>query len=80
LFINIIRKILINSRFINELDQDKATRLVELEKDLNVRQEQILESARKRIDSVNEEANRLKMVQIYIFYSSLLFIFIYRMF
>ncbi len=80
MFINIIRKILINSRFINELDQDKATRLVELEKDLNVRQEQILESARKRIDSVNEEANRLKMVQIYIFYSSLLFIFIYRMF
>ena len=66
MFINIIKTNLINSRCINELDQDKATRLVELEKDLNVRQEQILESARKRIDSVNEEANRLKMVQIYI--------------
>ncbi|CAF3844496.1 unnamed protein product [Rotaria sp. Silwood1] len=46
---------------LNELDQDKATKLVELEKDLNFRQEQVLESARKRIDSINEEANRLKM-------------------
>ncbi|CAF3203169.1 unnamed protein product [Rotaria socialis] len=47
--------------FINELDQEKATKLVDLEKDLNLRQEQILESARKRIDAINEEANRLKM-------------------
>ncbi|CAF1284501.1 unnamed protein product [Adineta ricciae] len=46
---------------INELDQDKATQLVDLEKDLNLHQEQILESARKRIDAVHEEANRLKM-------------------
>ncbi|UJR09059.1 hypothetical protein I4U23_013307 [Adineta vaga] len=46
---------------VNELDQEKATKLVELEKDLNLHQEQILESARKRIDAVNEEANRLKM-------------------
>ena len=58
-------------RFINEVDQDKATKLAELEKDLNIRQEQILESARKRIDSVNEEANRLKMVQTNFFDSSL---------
>jgi hypothetical protein len=34
-----------------------------LEKDLNIRQEQILESARKRIDALNEEANRLKIVK-----------------
>ncbi|CAF0877421.1 unnamed protein product [Adineta steineri] len=47
--------------FINELDQEKATKLVELEKDLNVHQEKILEAARKRIDAVHEEANRLKM-------------------
>ena len=49
-------------RAINELDQSKATQLVELEKDLNLHQEEILESARKRIDAVHEEANRLKMV------------------
>ncbi|CAF4021045.1 unnamed protein product [Rotaria sordida] len=47
--------------FLNELDQDKATKLVELEKDLNIRQEQTLDAARKRIDLINEEANRLKM-------------------
>jgi hypothetical protein len=43
--------------------------LAQLEKDLNFRQEQILDSARKRIDALNEEANRLKMV-----YKSFLFI------
>jgi len=32
-----------------------------LKKELNARQELILESARKRIDDLNEEANRLKM-------------------
>ena len=36
--------------------------MIQLEKDLNLRQELILESARKRIDALNEEANRLKMV------------------
>jgi hypothetical protein len=49
-------------RFINQLDEDKAATLAQLEKELNFRQEQILESARKRIDGLNEEANRLKMV------------------
>ncbi len=49
-------------RFISQLDEDKAATLAQLEKDLNIRQEQILESARKRIDALNEEANRLKMV------------------
>jgi hypothetical protein len=44
-----------------KLDSDKATLLAQLEKELNVRQELILESARKRIDDLNEEANRLKM-------------------
>jgi len=39
----------------------KATFLAQLEKELNARQELILESARKRIDDLNEEANRLKM-------------------
>jgi hypothetical protein len=36
--------------------------LAQLEKELNVRQELILENARKRIDDLNEEANRLKLV------------------
>ncbi len=49
-------------RFINQLDDDKAATLAQLEKDLNLRQEQILESARIRIDALNEEANRLKIV------------------
>ena len=44
------------------LDGEKAGLLAQLEKELNVRQELILESARKRIDDLNEEANRLKMV------------------
>ena len=49
--------------FINQLDEDKAATLSQLEKDLNLRQEQILESARNRIDQLNEEANRMKMVK-----------------
>jgi len=44
-----------------KLDAEKAGLLAQLEKELNVRQELILESARKRIDDLNEEANRLKM-------------------
>jgi len=43
------------------LDAEKAALLAQLEKELNVRQETILESARKRIDDLNEEANRLKL-------------------
>jgi len=46
---------------VGKLDTEKATVLAQLEKELNVRQELILESARKRIDDLNEEANRLKM-------------------
>ena len=45
-----------------KLDAEKAVLLAQLEKELNIRQELILESARKRIDDLNEEANRLKMV------------------
>lgn len=37
--------------------------LAQLEKELNTRQEEILEKARKRIDDLNEEANRLKLVR-----------------
>jgi len=44
-----------------KLDSEKAGLLAQLEKELNVRQELILESARKRIDDLNEEANRLKL-------------------
>jgi hypothetical protein len=44
-----------------KLDSEKAAVLAKLEKELNVRQELILESARKRIDDINEEANRLKL-------------------
>ncbi|CAF2547070.1 unnamed protein product [Rotaria sp. Silwood2] len=47
--------------FIEELDTAKAQDLASLEKDLNIRQDMILEQARKRIDDLNEEANRLKM-------------------
>jgi len=46
---------------IAKLDAEKAAVLAQLEKELNVRQELILESARKRIDDLNEEANRLKL-------------------
>jgi hypothetical protein len=44
-----------------KIDADKAVLLAQLEKELNIRQEKILESARKRIDDLNEEANRLKL-------------------
>jgi len=47
--------------YVAKLDSEKAVLLAQLEKELNVRQELILESARKRIDDLNEEANRLKM-------------------
>jgi len=47
--------------FVGKLDAEKAVLLAQLEKELNVRQELILESARKRIDDLNEEANRLKL-------------------
>jgi hypothetical protein len=47
---------------VSKLDSEKATLLAQLERELNARQEIILESARKRIDDLNEEANRLKMV------------------
>jgi len=46
---------------VGKLDSEKAILLAQLEKELNVRQELILESARKRIDDLNEEANRLKL-------------------
>jgi len=46
---------------LDELDLAKAQSLAMLEKDLNMRQEVILEDARKRIDDLNEEANRMKM-------------------
>jgi hypothetical protein len=47
--------------YVAKLDSEKAGLLAQLEKELNARQELILESARKRIDDLNEEANRLKM-------------------
>lgn len=49
--------------YVAKLDAEKAVLLAQLEKELNIRQELILESARKRIDDLNEEANRLKMVK-----------------
>lgn len=52
----------LNFSFVTELDDRKAAKLAQLEKDLNLRQEQILDAARQRIDALNEEANRLKMV------------------
>jgi len=45
---------------LENLIQLKHKNLATLEKDLNLRQEMILEEARKRIDNLNEEANRLK--------------------
>lgn len=51
--------------YIAKLDSEKATVLVQLEKDLDHRQQLILETARKRIDDLNTEANRLKMVSLF---------------
>jgi len=48
--------------YVATIDAEKAGLLAQLERELNARQELILESARKRIDDLNEEANRLKMV------------------
>ena len=48
-------------KFVEELDVGKAQNLSTLEKDLNLRQELILDDARRRIDDLNEEANRLKL-------------------
>ena len=48
-------------RYVQEIDTSKAQTLSELEQDLNSRQEMILQQAKKRIDDLNEEANRLKM-------------------
>jgi hypothetical protein len=47
--------------YVAKIDSEKAALLAQLEKELNVRQELILETARKRIDDLNEEANRLKL-------------------
>jgi hypothetical protein len=54
--------------YVAKLDVEKASLLAQLEQELNIRQERILESARQRIDNLNEEANRLKMVNSF-FYS-----------
>jgi len=48
-------------QYVEELDSAKAKNLSTLEKDLNLRQEAILQNARERIDALNSEANRLKM-------------------
>jgi hypothetical protein len=48
-------------QYVEELDAGKAQNLSTLEKDLNLRQEMILEEARRRIDELNAEANRLKL-------------------
>ena len=48
-------------QFVGELDTVKAQNLATLEKDLNLRQEMILDEAKRRIDDLNEEANRLKL-------------------
>jgi len=64
-----------------KLDAEKATLLAQLEKELNNRQELILQSARKRIDDLNEEANRLKMVYFFFFsISSIIFFCFDRVF
>ena len=46
--------------YLEQLDAAKAQNLSVLEKDLNLRQELILDEAKKRIDDLNAEANRLK--------------------
>ena len=46
--------------FLEELDAAKVQNLSVLEKDLNLRQEMILDEAKKSIDNLNAEANRLK--------------------
>jgi hypothetical protein len=51
--------------YVEELDSAKAQNLSVLEKDLNLRQEMILDDAKKRIDALNEEANRLKLAVLH---------------
>jgi len=46
---------------VEQLDATKASTLAALEREFNERQEQILVSARKRIDDLNQHANALKM-------------------
>lgn len=46
--------------FLEELDAAKAQNLSVLEKDLNLRQQLILDDAKKNIDELNAEANKLK--------------------
>ncbi|CAF4646127.1 unnamed protein product [Rotaria magnacalcarata] len=49
-----------SKQFVEEFDVSKASNLVTLGKDLNLRQEMILDAAKIRIDDLNEKANRLK--------------------
>jgi len=62
---------------VSKLDNEKAVVLAQLEKELNVRQELILESARQRIDDINEEANRLKLVRSITILFHLIFSFLF---
>jgi len=48
-------------KYIEGLDQIKARTLAELEKELQMQQSIILNSAKQKIDQLNEEANRQKM-------------------
>ncbi|CAF0850617.1 unnamed protein product [Didymodactylos carnosus] len=48
-------------KYVEELDAKKASKLAQLERDLNVRQELMLELAKKQIDQLNDAANQAKM-------------------
>ena len=48
-------------KHVEELDRVKAQNLNSVQKDLHLRHAIIFEQARKRIDDLHEEANRLQM-------------------
>jgi hypothetical protein len=47
--------------FLQDLDASKASNLAALERDLNFRQEQLLESARASMDSIHQDATQKKI-------------------
>lgn len=52
---------------INQLNEEKAQQLADLEKTLNTQQENILTNARQQIDSLQKEANQVCLFFIILF-------------
>ena len=52
---------------INQLNEDKAQQLADLEKNLNIQQENILIDARQQIDLLQKEANLVRFISLLLF-------------